>query len=47
MLSGKPIGEPVAIQDALMMNTCDEIRGAIADFTEGRFGAIPSPHAAQ
>lgn len=43
VLSGEPIDEPVAMQGPFVMNTPDEILQAIADFREGRFGAIPSP----
>jgi hypothetical protein len=46
VLSGAPIDEPVVMQGPFVMNTADEIRQAMVDFREGRFGAIPRQPAA-
>jgi len=37
VVSGAPIGEPIARQGPFVMNTNDEIRQAIKDFQSGRF----------
>lgn len=38
ILSGEPIDEPVVMHGPFVMNSTQEIRQAIADFQEGRFG---------
>lgn len=38
VLTGEPIGEPIAAQGPFVMNTQEEIREAIRDYREGRMG---------
>lgn len=40
LLSGEPIGEPVAGQGPFVMNTREEIAQAIEDYREGRMGNL-------
>lgn len=41
VLTGEPIGEPVAGQGPFVMNTQEEIRQAIEDYRSGRMGRLP------
>lgn len=43
LLSGQPIDEPIAGYGPFVMNSPDEIRTAIEDFNNGRFGNIAVP----
>jgi redox-sensitive bicupin YhaK (pirin superfamily) len=42
LLTGRPIGEPIAQYGPFVMNTEAEIHEAIADFRAGRFATIPA-----
>lgn len=42
VLSGEPIDEPVVGHGPFVMNSSEEIRQALSDYSSGRFGRIPA-----
>jgi len=40
ILSGQPLNEPIVAQGPFVMNTREEIRQAIDDYSKGRFGTL-------
>lgn len=42
LLSGQPLNEPIVGHGPFVMNTMQEIRQAITDFNDGRFGQMPA-----
>lgn len=42
LLAGEPIDEPVVQQGPFVMNSTDEIRQALEDYRDGKFGVLPT-----
>jgi redox-sensitive bicupin YhaK (pirin superfamily) len=40
VLSGEPIGEPIASHGPFVMNTKEELREAFDEFNSGKFGVL-------
>lgn len=41
VLSGEPLGEPIAAYGPFLMNSWSEIEQAVTDFNQGKFGVLP------
>jgi redox-sensitive bicupin YhaK (pirin superfamily) len=40
VLSGEPLGEPIAAYGPFLMNSWSEIEQAVVDFNQGKFGVL-------